>query len=313
MGTLYVVATPIGNLEDVTLRALRVLSEVGLIAAEDTRVTRKLLGRHGVRTPLVSFREHTTPARRAALVARLAGADMALVSDAGTPGVSDPGAALVADALAAGHAVVAVPGPSAVAAALSVSGLPADAYVFLGFLPRRAAERRAELARVAAEHRTLVLFEAPHRFQATMADLAAVLGTERTVTVTRELTKRHEQVWRGRLADVPQLLADVPARGEIAVVVAGRPADEPGERWSEADVGAAVGRLRADGLGARDAARRVAARSGWTAREVYELAHRSVGAERSERAPGGGQAPGGADEAAPGGADEAAPGGGCLP
>jgi len=269
MGTLYVMATPIGNLEDLGGRARRILGEVAAVAAEDTRVTRKLLARHGLRPEILSFHEHTDPARRAALVARLDEGDLALVSDAGTPGVSDPGAALVADALAAGHRVVAIPGPSAVTAALSVSGLPADRYVFLGFLPRRAADRRRLLAEVAAERQTLVAFEAPHRLRASLVDLAAQLG-DRTVAVTRELTKMHEEVWRGGLDAAAARWATVEPQGEFTLVIAGAPAP-PSTVWDDAAVTDALALLRTEGLGAREAAHRVAARSGRRAREVYRL------------------------------------------
>jgi 16S rRNA (cytidine1402-2'-O)-methyltransferase len=173
------VATPIGNLEDVSLRALRLLGEVALIAAEDTRHTRRLLARHGIATPLAASHQHSSPRATAALVARLDEGDIALVTDAGTPGVSDPGSSLVAAARAAGHHVIPIPGPSAVAAALSASGLPADRYSFAGFLPKKAAERRSAIAALADRPETLVLFEAPNRVGATLADLANGLGTGR--------------------------------------------------------------------------------------------------------------------------------------
>lgn len=261
--------TPIGNLEDITLRALRILGEVGLIAAEDTRLTRKLLARHDLRTPLVSSHAHSSPEALAALVARLAESDVALVSDAGTPGVSDPGAALVAEAAAAGHAVVPLPGPSAVAAALSVSGLPADRFRFLGFLPRRAGDRRALLAAVAAEPDTLVCFEAPHRFLASLADLLAVLG-DRPLCVARELSKLHEEVWHGTLATAVAHWPSRPARGEFTLVVGGAPALAPAV-WSDQDVRHALEALKADGHSPRQAARALAAKAGRPAREIYRL------------------------------------------
>jgi 16S rRNA (cytidine1402-2'-O)-methyltransferase len=263
------VGTPIGNLGDLTPRAREVLATVDTIAAEDTRTARQLLRHLGIRKPLVSYHAHTAPERRAALVERLAEHDLALVSEAGTPGVSDPGAALVAAAHAAGHPVVAVPGPSAVSAALSIAGLPADSYLFLGFLPRRRADRRSLLSEIAGERRTLVAFETPHRLRAGLADLLAVLG-DRTVVVAREITKLHEESWRGTLAEAVARWSDVPARGEFTLVVAGaEPVEAPS--WDERRVRAALADLRATGLGAREASRRVAAEAGWTAREVYKL------------------------------------------
>lgn len=270
------VGTPIGNLEDASVRCLRVLSTVGVVAAEDTRVTRKLLARYEIATPLLSFHDHTSPDRRAALLARLEKEDVALVSDAGTPGVSDPGALLVRDALAAGHPVVAVPGPSAVTAALSVSGLDGDAYVFVGFLPRRAKERRDLLSDLASEPRTLVAFEAPHRLRACLDDMTGAFGPDRTVAVAREITKLHEETWRGRLEDAVAHWRATAPRGEFVLVVEGAPAaaGSAATDWSDGEVIAAAEALRSDGLGAREASRQVAAESGRRARDVYELIHR---------------------------------------
>ncbi len=270
MGTLYVVGTPIGNLEDITLRARRVLAEVAVIAAEDTRTTRKLLARHGLSTPLVSCHEHTSARALAAVVARLDAGDVALVSDAGTPGISDPGAALVTAAMAAGHTVVPVPGPSAVAAALSVAGLPAERYLFLGFLPRRAAERRRQLLAVAAEPGSLVCFEAPHRIAACLTDLLAVLG-DRSLCVARELTKVHEEVWHGSLAAAASRWSeDTAARGEFTLVVAGADPAPP-EPWPDDQVREALAALKEQGLSARQAARSLAPEAGRPAREIYRL------------------------------------------
>lgn len=270
------VGTPIGNLEDASVRCLRVLSTVGVVAAEDTRVTRKLLARYEIATPLLSFHDHTSPDRRAALLARLEKEDVALVSDAGTPGVSDPGALLVRDALAAGHPVVAVPGPSAVTAALSVSGLDGDAYVFVGFLPRRAKERRDLLSDLASEPRTLVAFEAPHRLRACLDDMTGAFGPDRIVAVAREITKLHEETWRGRLEDAVAHWRATAPRGEFVLVVEGAPAaaGSAATDWSDGEVIAAAEALRSDGLGAREASRQVAAESGRRARDVYELIHR---------------------------------------
>ncbi|RIL08264.1 16S rRNA (cytidine(1402)-2'-O)-methyltransferase, partial [bacterium] len=254
MGTLYVVGTPLGNLEDLSARARRVLAGVALIVAEDTRRTRKLLAHAGIDAPLASFHAHSTPAQRARLVARLAAADVALVTDAGTPGVSDPGPELVADAVAAGHAVVPIPGPSAVATALSVSGLPADRYVFIGFLPRRSQDRRACIAEVAAEPHTVVAFETPQRLAAALADLAAGLGADRRACVGRELTKLHEEVWHGTLGAAAARWASIAPRGEITLVIAGAP-PAAAEAWDDQRVAAELARLRGAGVGAREASR----------------------------------------------------------
>jgi len=249
-----------------------VLAAVDLIAAEDTRRTRKLLSAYAIATPLVSSHAHSTPAERSRLLARLDAGDVALVTDAGTPGLSDPGADLVAAAAAAGHTVTAVPGPSAVAAALSVAGMPADAYLFLGFLPRRGRDRRDLLSGVAGERRTLVAFETPRRLAASLADLAETLGGGRAICVARELTKVHEEVWRGRLEEAAARWAAREARGEVTLVVAGAP-EAPPEPWDDARVRSELSHLRAAGVGPRDAARRLAAPAGRTAREVYRLWH----------------------------------------
>jgi len=223
LSRLFVIGTPIGNLEDTTARAVRVLGEVGAIAAEDTRITARLLARHGIRKPLISYRAPVERRGLPRVLAALDEHDVALVSDAGTPLLSDPGFGLVRAAAAAGIEVRAVPGASAVTAALSIAGLATDRFVFEGFLPSRAGERRALLARLAAEARTLVLFEAPHRIAATLSDLARSFGEQRAAVVTRELTKMHESVYRGTLRELCAMArADADfARGEITVVVAG--------------------------------------------------------------------------------------------
>ena len=277
-GTLYVVATPIGNLEDMSPRAARVLRDVALIAAEDTRRTRKLLDRVGARTRLLSYHRHNAPRRTPALLDALREGDVALVTDAGAPGVSDPGAELAAAAAQAGFAVVSVPGPSAVTAALAVSGFAADAFHFLGFLPRTAKARRAALVEVASFAAPLVLFEAPHRLAASLADIAASLG-DRRIAVCRELTKAHEEVFRGTVSEAAAHFAA--PRGEFAIVVEGaaRPArsgspPRRGEPWSEEPevaerVAEAMAAARASGLSRRDAAAQVARELGVTRRAAY--------------------------------------------
>jgi len=266
VGTLYVVATPIGNLEDVTLRALRVLAEVPLIAAEDTRTTRRLLERHGIATRLISYTDHNKPARIPALLAHLERADLALVSEAGTPAISDPGEDLVAAAAAAGHRVVAVPGPSAVMAALSVSGLPTRRFLYLGFLPRVGGERRALFHSVADLPYTLVAFESPYRLRAALVDALAVLG-DRAVAVCRELTKVHEEVYRGSLHGALEHFQE--PRGEFTLVIQGASAPRPTGNTLEAAL-AEVTDLVADGVSARDAVATVARRRGLPRRQLYE-------------------------------------------
>jgi 16S rRNA (cytidine1402-2'-O)-methyltransferase len=228
-GTLQVVATPIGNLADLSPRAQQVLGGADVIAAEDTRRTLQLLQSLGISRPLVSLFEHNESQRVPRLLERLAaGQSVALVSDAGTPLLSDPGFELVRAASRAGFAVQAIPGPSAITAALAVAGLPTQRFCFEGFLPARAAERRSALAALAHEARTLVFFEAPHRIRATLADLAAEFGAEREAVVTRELTKAHESIYRGTLAELGLTAArdENFERGEITLVVAGAtPAD----------------------------------------------------------------------------------------
>lgn len=273
-GTLYVVSTPIGNLEDVTLRALRVLREVSVIAAEDTRVTRKLLSRHDIHTPLVSLREHSSPLDVARLVDRLSGGeDVAFVSDAGTPGVSDPGPALVRQAIAAGIRLVPVPGASAVLAALVGSGLPLDRFRFVGFVSRQASQRRKQLQDLATARETLVFFEAPHRIRATLADMIRVFGP-RPSCAARELTKIHEEFIRAPITELPEALPET-IRGEWTVLVGGAQEEDAadgagaGNDWRED-----LRRRLAAGESSKDAARAVAEAHGLSRREVYAEALR---------------------------------------
>jgi 16S rRNA (cytidine1402-2'-O)-methyltransferase len=219
MGTLYVVGTPIGNLEDITFRAVRVLSEVDLIAAEDTRVTRTLLNHYQITTPLSSFHEFSGPGKVRRLVERLAGQDVALVSDAGTPGISDPGFPLIRAAIEAGIAVVPIPGPSATLTALVVSGLPMHAFTYLGFMPRKSGERRRLLESLADADLTQVVYESPHRLLATLADVVAVLGPDRPLAVGRELTKKFEEIVRGPAAEVLERFRRRAPRGEFTLVI----------------------------------------------------------------------------------------------
>jgi 16S rRNA (cytidine1402-2'-O)-methyltransferase len=222
-GTLYVVATPIGNLEDVTERALRTLREVDRIAAEDTRRTAKLLARHGIERPLTSYHDAVERQKAPQLVAELLeGKNLALVSDAGTPLISDPGYRLVRGALDAGVAVVPIPGPSAATALLSVCGFATDRFVFEGFLPQRAGRRRRRLEALRAEPRTIVLYESPHHVEQTLAEMEAILG-DREIVVGREISKLFEEIVRGTISSVRAALASRPPRGEYTLVVAGVP------------------------------------------------------------------------------------------
>ncbi|NIS82536.1 MAG: 16S rRNA (cytidine(1402)-2'-O)-methyltransferase [Anaerolineales bacterium] len=268
MGTLFLVATPIGNLEDISQRALRILREVRLIAAEDTRHTRKLLDRYQITTPLLSYHEHNKLVRKDRLLAALEAGDIALVSDAGTPGLSDPGFLLVHVALEAGHTVSPIPGPSAPIAALVASGLPTETFIFLGYLPRKASERRRFLNGLIHEQRTMIAFEVPHRLRAAMDDLVAVLGAERPVAVCRELTKVHEDILRGTLQTARDHFHSVEPRGEFTLVIGGAAADVA---WDEASVRVALAKYLEEGLTPSEAAREVAAVSGWSRQEVYKL------------------------------------------
>ena len=287
-GVLYLVATPIGNLEDITLRALRVLREAAVIAAEDTRRTAGLLAHYQVETSMVSLHEHNERDRVPQLLARLrAGDAVALVSDAGTPLVSDPGAALVTAARAAGVRVESIPGASAVLAALVSSGLAGDAFTFLGFPPAKASARRAWLRALAAEPRVVVFFEAPHRIVATLEALAEVCG-DREAAVGRELTKRHEEILTGRIRDLLGRIGD--PRGEYTVVVSPGADAAPPEPMDDDEAWASFLDLTArGGLGRRDAVAALARRYGVPAREVYAALERGKRAATTPaaRPPGG--------------------------
>jgi 16S rRNA (cytidine1402-2'-O)-methyltransferase len=274
---LYVVATPIGNLADITFRAVDVLGSVPLIAAEDTRLTRRLLDRHGIATRTVSYHARSGPKRLDELLEHLrAGSDLALVTDAGTPVVSDPGSDLVTAWAALGGRIVPIPGPSSVLAAVAATGVAGPRWAFEGFLPRSGRERKERLAAIAADQRGTVLFEAPGRVAATLRDLVAACGAGRRGAVARELTKLHEQIVRGPLAELAAAVADgtIPARGELVLVVG--MAEESGRPGAtEADVAAAraaVEGLVAGGVARGEAARRVAAETGLPRRRLYGAA-----------------------------------------
>jgi 16S rRNA (cytidine1402-2'-O)-methyltransferase len=269
-GTLYVVATPLGNLGDLSPRAADTLTRAAVVAAEDTRRTKILLRHIGSHADLLSFHAHSTErAGRRVLELLAAGKDVALVTDAGTPAISDPGAQLVAEARGRGVAVVTIPGPTAVAAALAVAGLAADRYLFLGFLPRKGGERKRLLETVAKSEWSVVLFEAPNRVAELLQDLAAACGPDRRAAVARELTKVFEETRDGTLAELAGYYAEAPARGEVTVVVAGtgRPAAEPPPPDPEARARA----LLAEGLSRRDAANRLADETGVSRNAAYRL------------------------------------------
>jgi 16S rRNA (cytidine1402-2'-O)-methyltransferase len=268
MGTLYVVATPIGNLEDITFRAVRLLNEVALIAAEDTRKARVLLEHYEVTTPVTSFFEGNERRKLEAILETLAQEDVALISEAGTPAVSDPGFPLIQAAIARGFPLVPVPGPSAHTAALVASGLPTDRFLFLGFLPRASGDRKRLLEEVALLQATLLLYESPRRVMETLEALREALGN-RPIALCRELTKLHEEIWRGDLAGALVHLRSAPPRGEFTIVVGG--ATEEDLRWNEDRVRAALAEVMAEGLSHSQAAREVAKRSGWNRRDVYDL------------------------------------------
>jgi 16S rRNA (cytidine1402-2'-O)-methyltransferase len=269
-GTLYVVATPLGNLEDLSPRAAATLTRVSAVAAEDTRHTKPLLVHVGSRAQLVSFHAHSSDAALRRILHLLgSGKDVALVTDAGTPAVSDPGAVLVAAARERAIPVVTVPGPTAVAAALSVSGLGADRYVFLGFLPRKGGERRRLLATVAESEWTVVLFEAPPRVAELLDDLVAVCGGERRAAVARELTKLFEETRAGTLTELAGYYAEAPPRGEVTVVVAG--SGKPVHEERPPDPAARARALLAQGMTRSDVAAQIAAETGMTRNTAYRL------------------------------------------
>ena len=281
MSTLWLVATPIGNLGDLSPRAVDVLAHVGLICCEDTRRTGLLLQHAGVRASrLAVCNDHTELSRVAEVLSVLGdGRDVAIVSDAGTPGISDPGERIVRAVIDAGYDVSAVPGPSAAIMALTISGLAADRFVFEGFIPRKGADRAARLADIASEHRTTVIYEAPHRVLRTLEDLREQCGDDRQIVVTRELTKLHEEVVRGPLGEV-----DIGGpRGEYVLVLAGAPVDD--QPISDDEVREALRDELASGSSTRDAAAAVAKNVGRPKREVYALAvglHTDIGGHTDE-------------------------------
>ncbi len=266
MGTLYLVATPIGNLEDITLRALRLLKEANLIAAEDTRQTHKLLERHGIQTRMISYHEHNKIGRLDDVLAALADGDVALVSDAGTPGLNDPGYELVRAALDRGYAVSPIPGPSAPVAALVASGLPTDTFLFLGYLPRKATERRAVLKGIKSQAHTLIFLETPHRLLEALDDIYSELG-DRPFAAARELTKIHEEIYRGTISSARAHFDVQEPRGEFTLVVGG--ALDQQLEWNEAQLDLALQAEILRGDPPAVVSERLAGVSGWRKNDIY--------------------------------------------
>ena len=268
MGTLYIVPTPIGNLEDITLRALRILKEVALIAAEDTRTSKTLLQHYDIPTPMTSYHEHNKLTKLETIFDTLAHADVALISDAGTPGISDPGYELITAALERGVNVVPLPGATALIPALVGSGLPTDGFLYLGFFPKKAGTRRSVLEEIMLERRTLVAYESPYRLTETLADVWEILG-DRRVCVAREISKMFEQFFRGTISTALVYYEQEPVRGEVVLVIAG--ASDGDQLWDEKRVRAALLERVEAGESLSYAAKAVAKQSGWRKGDVYKV------------------------------------------
>jgi len=270
-GTLYVVSTPLGNLEDITLRALKVLKDVDVIAAEGVQHTRALCRHYGIKSRLIGYSQHNRKVRTPDLLGRLkSGSDIALVTNAGTPGVSDPGAFLIRRALDENIRVSPVPGPSAVTAALSVSGLRGDSFLFLGFLANRSGKRRREFEALSSESRTMVFFEAPHRLQSMLTDLLDILG-DRQIVLLRELTKLFEEVKQGSVGSVLKALQGATVRGEFTVVLAGKEKEKRDHSPDEHTQRRAEKLLKEHGMGVKETARRLSEETGLVYRDLYKV------------------------------------------
>lgn len=268
MGILYLVATPIGNLEDITFRAIRILREVSLIAAEDTRQTQKLLSHYGIEKPLISYYEHNKITRLNTILSKLETGDVALVSDAGTPGLNDPGYELVKAAIERGIKVCPVPGPASPIAALVGSGLPTDSFLYLGYLPRKEKERREKISSIQEEPYTILFLETPHRLRDSLQNLFDILGN-RTVVIARELTKIHEEFIRGTLEDLIQHFHQVEPLGEMVILIAG--ASKTKQMWSKDQVLNAFEQEIGQERSLREIAEHLAKVSGWKKNELYRL------------------------------------------
>ena len=270
-GTLYIVGTPIGNLEDITFRAVRILQTVDLIAAEDTRHTGKLLQHFQIKAPQVSYHDHNCNSRIPELLGQLGtGHAIALVTDAGMPGISDPGYELVKACVEAEIPVVPIPGPVAAITALSAAGLPTERFVFEGFLPAKGGDRHNRLEFLQAEARTIIFYEAPHRIRQTLQDLADVFGLDRQLVLARELTKLHEEFWRGRIEDAIAHYSDREPQGEYTLIVAGLPLALP--QLSEAELKVELQQLMQAGISRSQASRQLAKETSLPRRQLYQLA-----------------------------------------
>lgn len=276
MGCLFLVATPIGNLEDISARARRTLQEVALIAAEDTRQSGKLLAHLEIRTPMVSYHEHNKIIRLDRILHALTEGDVALISDAGTPGLNDPGYELIRAAIAAGHIVVPIPGPCAPIAALVASGLPTDTFVYLGYLPRRSKQRRDALAEWNICRRTLVVLEVPHRLMDSLEDISAILGNP-PIAAAREMTKIHEEFVRGTAREVQAHFQATPPLGEITLVIGAASKDG---KWPVEKVRKEICRREDEKKAVSQLASEIAAESGWERREMYKMIHAEREANR---------------------------------
>jgi len=270
MGTLYLVATPIGNLEDMSPRAVRVLREASLIAAEDTRHTGKLLKHFGIETPITSYFEHNKLDKLDYILEKLTTGDVALVSDAGTPAVNDPGYELVKAALDANHDVKPIPGPSAPITALTVSGLPTDSFLYLGYLPHKTSERHRRLEEVESQPYTLVFLESPYRIVEALEDIFLILG-DRKICVAREMTKMFEEYWRGNVSEAVAYFKSQPARGEFTLVLQGKTHNNGNARWTEEELLRAIERERKAEKSAKEISAELVKPSGWNKRDIYAL------------------------------------------
>ena len=268
MGILYLVATPIGNLEDMSPRAVRILREASLIAAEDTRHTGKLLKHFEIETPLTSYFEHNKLNKLDFILEKLSSGDVALVSDAGMPAINDPGYELVKAALASNYDVVPVPGPSAPVTALAVSGLPTDSFLYLGYLPSKTSDRHKRLQEVEAHPYTLIFFESPHRIIEALEDILSVLG-DRQICVAREMTKMFEEYWRGTMSGAVEYFKLQPVRGEFTLVIAGKQNVERG-LWTKEELLVAIARELQSEKSAKDISAELAEQSGWNKKDVYK-------------------------------------------
>ena len=273
MGTLYLVATPIGNLEDMSPRAVRVLKEVQLIAAEDTRHTGKLLKHFGIETPLTSYFEHNKLSKLDFIRGKLSTGDVALVSDAGTPAINDPGYELVKAALASDFEVIPVPGPSALISALAVSGLPTDSFLYVGYLPHKTSERHKNLGQINNLPYTLIFLESPHRIVESLEDILLILG-DRQICVAREMTKMFEEYWRGNVSGAIEYFKSQPARGEFTLVVEGKRKGD-GEKWTEEELLKVIEKELLGEKSAKDISTELAKQSGWSKKEIYALINQS--------------------------------------